>query len=427
MITSLDVYIWESKVGTLVLNKVKYKDQICFYYDSDFIKGNIDIAPLRASIYNEGVKNGFPIYADKDKIFGGLPSFIADSLPDNWGATVFREWCARKGIKMKSISPLDRLAYIGCRGMGALEFRPPIVKDLETSFPVDIRELYMVADQTYQEKRNLRLSLTEDLRMESLMKIGTSAGGRHPKAILNVNMSTGECLSGQVPPPNSDFTPVIIKFDEKLDIPNTRIEYSYYLLAQRAGLKMMPSNIIEIDGNAHFITQRFDRKDGEKIHVQTLAAMEPYSSSYEDLLRAAVRLNLPMEDLKRIFISMVLNVVCGNIDDHNKNFSFLMEKSGLWRLAPAYDFTYTVDKSAPEYVNRHSMSLNGKIDNFELSDLLTLAHQYNINNALGAIEAVVEATKDYEKFAGMAGVPEDWVKVIQLEFKENIDTLYGKS
>ena len=245
MIQTLDVFLWNMKVGSLVTYKEKYNDKACFYFDDEFLRQGYDIAPLRASIHSAYVKNGLPIYADNEKLFGGLPSFIADSLPDHWGNKVFNEWAKLHNISSRNLSVLDRLAYIGRRGMGALEFVPSMAEDMEQPFKVEIADLYRLAQATSNEARKFKTVLQPDLMMESLFKVGTSAGGRHPKAIINLNPKTNECYSGQVATPISGFIPMIIKFDEHINIPTTRIEYSYYLMAQDAGLKMMPSYILE--------------------------------------------------------------------------------------------------------------------------------------------------------------------------------------
>lgn len=404
MINSLEVFLWDKKVGTLVTNKKEYKETILFYFDTEFPKNNWDIAPLRASIQSNSVKNGFPIHPDSDKIFGGLPSFIADSLPDHWGATVFREWAVNQGIRMKKLNALDRLAYIGSRGMGALEFRPPSAPQLESSFSVQIQSLYELAGKTLEAANKLRITLSPDFHIENLFKVGTSAGGKRPKAILNMNFETGECLSGQAPAPSSDFTPVIIKFDERLRLPTTRIEYSYYLLARAFEMNMMSSKLITIDGFTHFITERFDRAGSEKFHVQTLAALQPSADSYEELFEVAESLNVPKKDVIQIFMAMVMNVVFRNVDDHSKNFSFIMDKEGAWRFAPVYDFTFTLDWEAPDYVNRHSLSINGEFEDISEKDLLEVARRYDIPNPSSIIRKALGLVEKYPDFAREAGI-----------------------
>lgn len=423
MIQSLDVVLWGQKVGVLMVYKERYSEKICFYFDRDFINKGYDIAPLRASIYSASVRNGLPIYADDDKIFGGLPSFIADSLPDHWGNKVFNQWAKAHKISTKNISALDRLAYIGRRGMGALEFVPPIAGDMEQPFKVEISDLYKLAQTALSDANRFKVDMQPDMMIESLFKVGTSAGGRRPKAIINLNLETNECYSGQIASPRKGFTPMIIKFDEHLDIPSTRIEYSYYLMAKDAGLKMMPSYLIEGESSAHFLTQRFDRNGDSKIHIQTLAAMNPAADSYECLFETACIIRVLPSDLSELFLLMTMNVLGGNVDDHNKNFSFMMGDDGVWSISPAYDYTFSVDASAPGYVNRHSMTINNKTYDIGRNDLLSIASAFSIKGAESIIDKSAEIVRNYPHYAQLAGVEEKWYKKIMDEINYRIECL----
>lgn len=423
MIRNLDVFLWGRKVGSLVAYKERYTEKHCFYFDRDFIGSGYDIAPLRASIHSVSVRNGLPVYGEDGKLFGGLPSFIADSLPDHWGNKVFNEWAKTRGISARNLSVLDRLAYIGRRGMGALEFLPPAAEDMEEPFKVEIAELYRLAQSALDEAKSFRAEIQPDFLIESLFKVGTSAGGRRPKAIINLNPETGECYSGQVAAPAPGYVPMIIKFDEHSDIPTTRIEYSYYLMAKDAGLNMMPSRLVEGGPAAHFLTERFDRREGKKVHVQTLAAMNSDADSYESLFDTACRIGILPAELKQLFLLTVMNVVGGNVDDHNKNFSFLMEDDGVWHTAPAYDFTFSVDPSAPGYVNRHSMTVCNRNCDIGRGDLLELAKRYNIKGADALIEKAVGVVSRYEDYARQAGIDGYWLQKIKEETAYRIENM----
>lgn len=423
MIRNLDVFLWGRKVGSLVAYKERYTEKHCFYFDRDFLGSGYDIAPLRASIHSVSVRNGLPVYGEDGKLFGGLPSFIADSLPDHWGNKVFNEWAKTRGISARNLSVLDRLAYIGRRGMGALEFLPPAAEDMEEPFKVEIADLYRLAQSALDEARSFRAEIQPDFLIESLFKVGTSAGGRRPKAIINLNPETGECYSGQVAAPAPGYVPMIIKFDEHSDIPTTRIEYSYYLMAKDAGLNMMPSRLIEGGPAAHFLTERFDRREGKKVHVQTLAAMNPDADSYESLFDTACRIGILPAELKQLFLLTVMNVIGGNVDDHNKNFSFLMEDDGVWHTAPAYDFTFSVDPSAPGYVNRHSMTVCNRNCDIGRGDLLELAKRYNIKGADALIEKAVGVVSRYEDYARQAGIDGYWLQKIKEETAYRIENM----
>lgn len=423
MIQTLDVILWNQKVGTLVTYKEKYSEKICFYFDHDFIKNGYEIAPLRASVNSVAVQNGLPIYADDDKIYQGLPSFIADSLPDYWGNKIFNEWAKSYKINTRNLSALDRLAYVGRRGMGALEFLPPVAEEMEHPFKVEIANLYKLAQFAINEAENFKSEISSDLMIESLFKVGTSAGGRKPKAIINMNPETGECYSGQVPTPISGFIPMIIKFDEHSGIPTTRIEYGYYLIARDCGLNMMPSQIIECETGTHFLTERFDRKGNNKIHLQTLAAMNPLADSYENLFETAYRIGIIPSELTQLFISMTLNVLGGNVDDHNKNFSFMMDTDGVWHITPAYDFTFSIDVSAPTYVNRHCLTINNKNQNIERRDLLELAKQFNIKGADAIIDRAINIVGNFRHYAQLAGIDDYWGGKIKEEIDYRIQQL----
>ena len=405
--------------------KEKYRDKVSFYFDKDFVKKGIDIAPVRASINSQSVLRGLPIYADDDKLFGGLPSFIADSLPDHWGNKVFNEWAKLHNISTRNLSALDRLAYIGRRGMGALEFLPPMAEDMERSFKVEIADLYRIAQATLDEARHFKTELQPDIMMESLFKVGTSAGGRRPKAIINLNPYTNECYSGQVATPIEGFIPMIIKFDEHLDMPTTRIEYSYYLMAKDAGLNMMPSRLLEGETSTHFLTERFDRVGNTKVHTQTLAAMNPLAHSYEDLFDVACRIGILPAELSQLFLLMTMNVLSGNIDDHNKNFSFMMSTDGMWHITPAYDFTFSVDTSAPGYINRHCLTINNKNTYIEKADLLHVAKHYNIKGAESIINKAKDVVSHYIHYARLAGISDKWTNKITEEISYRIGVLKG--
>ncbi len=446
MIQSLDVHLWGRRVGTLVAYEQHHVTKTCFYFDEPYVRDGYDLAPLRASLKGAAARNGLPIYADEGRLFGGLPSFIADSLPDHWGNKVFGEWAKAHHIKARDLSPLDRLAYIGRRGMGALEFLPPVAEDMEAPFQVEIESLYSLAQQALREAEDFKASVSPDLMIESLFRVGTSAGGRRPKAVVNVNMETGECYSGQVAAPLSGFTPMLVKFDEhnrpkardkansftfpsageiaaSHGIPATRIEYSYYLMAEDAGLPMTRSWLLRGKEADHFLTTRFDRRGNEKIHVQTLAAMNPNASSYEDLFDTACRLAIVPGELRRLFVQMVMNVLAGNVDDHSKNFSFLMGKDGAWHASPAYDFTFTVDPSAPAYVNRHSLTVNGKDSDIGRRDLLEVAARYGVKGASSLVDRLAAVVRGYASYAKQAEVGSEWTERITEETALRLEAL----
>lgn len=382
-----------------------------------------DIAPLQAPVSGVLAQSSLPVYPAEDKMFGGLPSFIADSLPDHWGNKVFNEWAKANRISTRGLTPLDRLAYIGRRGMGALEFIPPTANEMEIPFKVEITELHKLAQQALHESKRFNSAINSDFIIESLFKVGTSAGGRRPKAVININLNDNQCYSGQVPTPLPGYTPMIIKFDEHLDMPTTRIEYSYYLMAVDAGLQMKVCRLIEGKNEVHFLTERFDRIGNDKVHVQTLAALNPSANSYEELFETACKIGVPVIELQSLFHSMVMNVLGGNVDDHNKNFSFLMGRDGKWHFAPVYDYTFTVDPNVPYYINRHSMMINGKTQDITREDLLELAKRYSIKSAESFINKAVNIVGNYQTYGEKAGVSGDWIQIIKEEIALRIENL----
>lgn len=412
MVKQLEVMLWGQRVGTLISPDDR-RGRILFYFDKEFTRHGYDIAPLRASLASVAVQNGLPVYGEQERLYSGLPSFIADSLPDNWGDKVFGQWLKAKGIRSREVSALDRLAYIGRRGMGALEFRPPMAEDLEKPFSVEVSQLYDLAQSALRQAEAFHSAI--DLPINSLMSVGTSAGGRRPKAIINYNAATGECYSGQTAAPTAGFTPMIIKFDEQSNIPTTAIEYSFYLMAKDVQMRMQPSSLLHINGCAHFLTERFDRTPSGKVHVQTLAAMCPEATSYEDLLTAAERLNVDKVEMQQLFLQMVMNVACGNVDDHSKNFSFTMAQDSKWHVAPAYDFTFAVDVNAPHYINRHCLSVNGKVEEITANDLIEVARQHNLSHMDKVIERVLSVSSQYRHYGIAAGVSEKWIQTIEKE------------
>lgn len=423
MIQNLDVMLWGQKAGVLVASKSGYDTRICFYFDPEFIKTGYDIAPLKAPISGPLARRGLPIYPESDRLYGGLPSFIADSLPDHWGNIVFKEWAKSRRISMRNLSPLDRLAYIGSRGMGALEFVPATAPESECPFKVEISELSQLAGMAVKEAENFHGTLSPDFLIESLFRVGTSAGGRRPKAVINVNPESGECYSGQVTTPREGFVPMIIKFDEHSDIPTTRIEYSYYLMARAAGIEMKMCRLVDCGRETHFLTERFDRNGSEKIHTQTLAAISPGATSYESMMEAAHRCRIGHDGIDQLFLRMVMNVVGGNVDDHSKNFSFMMDRTGAWTLAPAYDYTFAIDPDAPHYVNRHSLSINGKTGNIIREDLLTVARMYDVKGAKGLIDRCASAANNYRLYGLEAGLDDNLINRIEDRIKHNLKAI----
>ncbi len=414
MITkSLKILLWDNEIGRLTWDdrrSISY-----FEYNRDFLNGNLDTFPIVASIKSPASKR--PIMGDREtKIFRKLPPFLADSLPDAWGNQVFECWRIENGIK--TITPLDILSFIGKRGMGALEFIPESsgIKDSEQ---LNLKALTELAQRIFVEREKVNILPDESLTMQSLIAVGTSAGGRQPKAIIAINPETGEIRSGQIVGLEG-FEYCILKFGDS-ERSSAELEMAYCEMALEAGIQMMTSRLIDVEGKKHFVTKRFDRNDDRKIHVQTLAAMYPESDSYEKLLWVCRKLRLPKSDIEEVFRRMVFNILANNTDDHYKNFSFLMDEEGKWSLAPAYDITYIFNPGGFLPDKMHCLMINGKTDNITLSDAMAVAGENAISKAENIIREVAGAVSRFRGFAEKYGVQEKWISTIETTLSSNLN------
>ncbi len=265
------------------------------------------------------------------------------------------------------------------------------------------------------ERESVVLDSDNSILWQDLIKISSSPGGKHPKAIVALNTETGEVVSDQGDIPE-EFEHFILKYDDNSAYPFAKLEYVYYRMALNAGITMMPSELRTYGGVTHFLTSRFDRIGNKRIHTQTLAAMSPTSDSYEDIFAVIRRLNLPYEDSKQQYLRMVFNVLARNVDDHSKNFAFCMTPDGVWRLSPAYDLTYSVDPTTPAYANRHSLTVNGKNENITREDLEILGLNNDIQDYKSLIDAVANAVGRFEEYASALGIDSQLIEIIQSDF-----------
>ncbi len=407
------VKLWGMDVGYLSWDK---KNSVAiFEYDPSFIERKLDIAPLTMSINSPRSRKHLPWNGDKDKLYQGLPTMIADSLPDKWGDSLFAVWVRDNNISTKHITPIDHLAFIGSRAMGALEYEPAQELGDNSTFDVDVQRLYEFAKQVLTERKTTVIDGDQSILWQDLIKISSSPGGKRPKAIIALNKETGEVISGQSSIPEG-FVHYILKYDDGSDYPYAKLEYVYYRMALDAGINMMPSELRVYGNLTHFLTERFDRIGNKKIHIQTLAAMWPVSDSYEDIFTVIRHLKLPYDDSKQQFLRTVFNVITRNVDDHSKNFAFCMDEQGSWRLSPAYDLTYSVDLDAPAYMNRHTLSINGKVDNIIRSDLEKVGATNDIQDYNSLIDKVALATDAFEKYCAELDIDRKLVERIKSDF-----------
>lgn len=398
----VSVRLWGEEIGMLYWS---YERKCAvFSYSPAFIASGLDIAPLTHSLKHATPR---PFCGNKAPLYEGLPEFIADSLPDRWGSLVFERWAEENGMRRRDITPVDKLSYIGKRGMGALEFYPAVSIKEDTSDELDLESLYCLAKKIFEEREQTYIAPDESLTMQSLYEVGTSAGGKHPKAIIAINKETKEIRSGQIMQ-GAGFDYYILKFADAVGYPNAEIEQTYYDMACEAGIDMMPSRLVDIEGRKHFLTKRFDRQEGKKIFTQTLAAVNPDANSYADLFYTARCLRIPMKEQTELFRRMVFNIMSANIDDHAKNFSFMLSPKDGWHITPAYDLTLTTDLDGSPLLNRHEMSVQGKTNDITTQDLLHFAEVNNVRNAMGIIKKVSESISKFREYAEQNDVPAYW-------------------
>ena len=415
MITTAFVKIWGETVGAVAWNTET--GLASFEYDSKFINTKSDLAPLKMPIANSNKRIfSFPELRDV-KTFKGLPGLLADVLPDDYGNQLINSWLAQNGRPENSMNPVEMLCFIGTRGMGALEFEPSQFNVNKRAFDIEVDSLVAISQKMLYKREGFSANLNQNEQeaMMDILKIGTSAGGARPKAIIAYNEKTGQVKSGQTNAPKG-FEHWLIKLDTVSDVQfgtstgYGRIEMAYYLMAKAAGIEMMECRLYEENGRAHFMTKRFDREDGDqKHHIQTLCAMQHFdfnqitSFSYEQLFQTMRLLKLPYPQAEQLYRRMVFNVIARNCDDHTKNFAFRLKKEGDWELSPAYDicFAYRPDS---DWVSQHNLSINGKRTFITREDLLTVAKSMNIKKANTIIQQIDQAVKKWYEFAEAANV-----------------------
>ena len=410
--TSAAIHIHETLIGAVTWDAER--ELGVFEYAPEFLASGIEAAPLMMPL-------GAGRFAFPDlprETFKGMPGLLADSLPDKFGNLLIDQWLARQGRTPQSFDPVERLCYLGKRAMGAMEFQPTLLSESPAE-TLHLDTLVQLANDALASRENLHANLDHAPEaMATILRIGTSAGGARAKAVVSWNSETNEILSGQITPPPG-FEAWLLKFDgvsgnrdKELSDPLGfgRIEYAYHLMARAAGITMSDCRLLEENGRAHFMTRRFDRTpDGGKLHLQSLCGIAHFdfnqagAYSYEQAFQIARRLGLPQTDLTELFRRAVFNILSRNQDDHTKNIAFLMDRRGAWHLAPAYDLIYAYNPTGA-WTSRHQMTLNGKRDAFETSDLLATATHADLRppKAKAILREVHTAVADWEKYASAA-------------------------
>ena len=423
MITNAFIKIWDETVGAVSWNLET--GTASFEYEPKFIAKNWDLAPLKMPLTSSNRKIfSFPELKNV-KTFKGLPGLLADVLPDDYGNQLINNWLAQNGRPENSMNPVEMLCFIGTRGMGALEFEPSQFKATKRAFNIEVDSLVNLTQKMLEKREGFETNLNKDEQQAviDILKIGTSAGGARPKAIIAYNEKTGQVKSGQTNAPQQ-FEHWLIKLDTVSDVQfgqstgYGRIEMAYYLMAKACEIDMMECRLMEENGRAHFMTKRFDRQDGNtKHHIQTLCAMQHYdfnqitSFSYEQLFQTMRLLKLPYKQAEQLFRRMAFNVIAKNCDDHTKNFAFRLKQNESWELTPAYDvcFAYRTNST---WVSQHNLSINGKRKNITKEDLLHVAKSMNIKKADNIVQQINNVVSKWETFADEAKVKKDNIEQI---------------
>lgn len=404
------IKLWDQLVGAVAWSE---EGQFAlFEYDGKFLKGVCDIAPLMMPLGSGRKIYSFREQTANNETFKGLPGLLADMLPDKYGNALINAWLATQGRPTSSLTPIETLCFIGKRGMGALEIEPSLREENKRTTRVYVDELVGVANKILDSREHFQtqLSKDEEAALTDILKIGTSAGGARAKAVIAFNEKTNEVRSGQVKAP-AGFGYWVLKFDGVHDTQfgastgYGKVEMAYHLMAVQAGIEMTECRLFEEHGRSHFMTKRFDRgDDGSKIHMQSLCAMRHFDFNlvgyyaYEQVFETMRMLGLPYPEAEQMFIRMVFNVLARNCDDHTKNFAFLMDQAGNWRLSPAFDICHAY-RPGSHWVSAQSLTVNGKREGITDADFEAVAQRMNIKKAKHLILQVKEIVLNWEHFA----------------------------
>ena len=421
MVDVAEVKIWGEFVGAIRWDTAEQLGY--FEYDQKFIEKGWDLSPIKMPIRQGSRIYSFPELRKGKKntedTFKGLPGLLSDALPDKYGNKLINTWLVQQGRLENSMNPVEKLCFIGTRGMGALEFEPAQNKTGKRSFSLELNSLVAIAEKILNKREDFltNLSNDEEKGMLEILKIGTSAGGARPKAIIAYHPKTKEVRSGQGIIPNG-FEHWLLKLDgvsgEQFGESSGWgcIEYAYYLMAIDSNIEMCESQLLEENGRAHFMTKRFDREKNTKHHIQSLCGIQHYDFndmygySYEQVFQTMRLLRLSYPEAEQMFRRMVFNVLATNYDDHTKNFSFLLKKNETWKLAPAYDLCFSYDPTN-HWVNKQTLSVNGKRLNIAKEDFMTIAKDNNIKKGAKIIDEVNAIIKSWKTYAKKANVRTD--------------------
>ena len=371
-----EVYLWGTRIG--IIHQPRGRKYASFEYDRNFLNSGIEVSPLKMPLASNVYE--FPDLADG--AFHGLPGLVADSLPDKFGNAVIEKWLLSQGKSISDFTAIDRLCYTGKRGMGALEYVPATADIEDIDENINVQEMVRFASEVLNDQKKITLNAKNELAYSQLVQVGSSAGGARAKALIAWNERTNEVKSGQLQL-GEGFDYWLMKFDNVSkngdhgleDRPEyTLIEYAYHKMSVACGIQMNECKLYHSGNDNHFMTKRFDRADGKKIHMQSLGALvhisyqEPALCSYELAARYMKEIGLVPKEIEQFYRRMTFNCLAANQDDHVKNVSFLMDRTGRWPLAPAYDITFAYDKDN-KWLRGHQMTVNGKTTDIAATDI----------------------------------------------------------
>jgi serine/threonine-protein kinase HipA len=412
-VSVIEVWVWDRFAGAVTLDpSLAY---YAFEYDPTWKRTGVELSPLHMSLKESRQVYVFPTLPEAT--YFRLPALLADALPDDFGNALIDAWMAQRGIVKSAVTALDRLAYMGKRGMGALEFRPARGAHKESSAPVEMKQLVEEARRLVQG--TFSVDHEAKAALANIIKVGTSAGGARAKAVIAWNPATDEVRSGQFDAAPG-FEHWLLKFDgvgkdEELGTGEGygRIEFAYYLMATAAGIRMSDARLLEENGRAHFMTRRFDREviGGKtlKHHIQTLCAINHLdfrqrgTHDYAQLFMTASQLGLDDDALNQIFRRMAFNVMGRNCDDHTKNFGFILRQGQPWNLSPAYDVTHAYNPMG-EWNDQHLMGVNQKFKDISKADLLEVADRFSVRKPENVLSDVRSAIDSWSQFAKRANL-----------------------
>jgi serine/threonine-protein kinase HipA len=422
----IEVRIWGMRVGAVAPDP--RPGCYVFAYDPSWRRRGIELAPITMPLTDTRSIFAFPDLAEPS--YKRLPGLLADALPDDFGNALIDAWMTNKGIEKRAITTLDRLAYMGKRGMGALEFKPARGAHRESAEPLEMKSLVEAARMVVNG--DLSGDVEAQAALANIIRVGTSAGGARAKAVVTWNPKTRQIRSGQFDAAPG-FEHWLLKFDgvgKDSELGGSadygRIEYAYSLMAKAAGIAMSPCRLLEESGRAHFMTRRFDREANEngtiKHHMQTLCAMDHLdykqraTHAYAQLFMVIARLKLGDEAIGQAFRRMAFNVMAKNCDDHTKNFAFRLKQGESWELAPAYDVTHAYNPHG-EWTYQHLMSVNGKFSGIARADLLVEAERFGVRRAQDLLNDVRTALDGWQQFAIEAGLNAATANTIAADFE----------